>query len=126
MDKITILVAEDESVTAMYTREVLLRRGDCFVRVTTSGESAVASVRDEKPDIVLMDIALSGSMNGIDAAREIIESSGVPVLFVTALQDDDLLSKARDVSPYPVLQKPVKPPRLNTIINRIVAHLHQM
>ena len=61
----------------------------------------------EKPDLVLMDIRLSGARDGIEAAVEIRERHGIESIFVTANTDPATLQRARSINPLGVLHKPL-------------------
>jgi CheY-like chemotaxis protein len=79
-----VLVVEDHPITGMDMMGILRDLGYEVTSLCLSGESAISRVGEGKPDVVLMDIMLSGDMNGIKAARIIKEKFGTPIVFVTA------------------------------------------
>ena len=85
-----ILVVEDEAVVAMSECFVLESLGYQVTSSVASGEQAIAAAERECPDLVLMDVRLKGRMSGVEAAREIHRRFGIPVVFVTANDDDEL------------------------------------
>lgn len=85
-----ILVVEDEAVVAMSECFVLESLGYQVTSSVASGEQAIAAAERERPDLVLMDVRLKGRMSGVEAAREIHRRFGIPVVFVTANDDDEL------------------------------------
>jgi len=85
-----ILVVEDEAVVAMSECFVLESLGYQVTSSVASGEQAIAAAERECPDLVLMDVRLKGRMSGVEAARENHRRFGIPVVFVTANDDDEL------------------------------------
>ena len=82
----TILVVEDEMKIARLVRDYLEHAGYDVV-VTGDGESAIASVRGAKPDLVVLDLGLPGS-DGLDVTRELRRTSTVPIVMLTARGDE--------------------------------------
>jgi CheY-like chemotaxis protein len=114
--KAKILVVEDENIVAMDIRKILLDSGYEITSVITSGEEAIADVREQKPDLILMDIVLKGKMTGIDAARIITQYFDIPIIYMTALATDDALLEARSRESYGFLFKPFSANELNIAI----------
>jgi CheY-like chemotaxis protein len=71
-----------------------------------SGEQALQLVRASAPDLILMDIRLSGKMDGIETARNIQKISSIPIIFLTAHSETDLMTTARQISPHGFFVKP--------------------
>ncbi|HYF50488.1 MAG TPA: response regulator [Planctomycetota bacterium] len=101
-----ILVVEDEMIVALDIEETLRRLGYSVAAVVSTGEEAVRKADELKPDVVLMDIQLKGSMDGIEAARRIAEKKPVPVVFLTAYADTNTISRAKLAFPYGYILKP--------------------
>jgi CheY-like chemotaxis protein len=66
--------------------------------------------------LVLMDIRLKGAMDGIEAAEEIRDRFGIPVVYLTALADEDTLQRAKATEPYGYILKPFEERELYTAI----------
>lgn len=81
-----------------------------------SGEEAVVKALHLKPDIILMDILLKGEMDGIEAARRIIQEIDIPIVFVTAFSDDSTIQRAKAANPFGYVLKPVDERELNAAI----------
>jgi CheY-like chemotaxis protein len=75
--------------------------------LASSGEQAIEIAENEKPDIMIMDIGLHGSMDGIEAAGQIKDRFGIPVIYVTGYADDNLKEKAGVDKPHEYLVKPI-------------------
>ncbi|MCS6291338.1 MAG: response regulator [Nitrospira sp.] len=101
-----ILVVDDEVVVAEDIRRQLRALGYLVVGVVASGDEAVRLAGEHRPDLVLMDIKLKGSMDGIDAAHIIQARYGVPVIYLTAFSDEETLGRARETLPLAYLIKP--------------------
>jgi len=101
-----ILVVEDEMIVAMDIAQGLRRLGYEVTSVVDTGERAMAAAEADRPDLILMDIRLKGSLDGIDAARIIRRRMAVPVVFLTAYADATTVERSKEVAPYGYLVKP--------------------
>src|SRR5437870_2266745 len=111
-----ILVVEDEAIVAMDINAILRRLGYVILDVLSTGEEAVRSVEEMRPDLVLMDIRLKGEIDGIEAARQIRERITVPIVFLTAHADVSTVERAKEVAPYGYLLKPFDERDLRRVI----------
>ena len=111
-----ILIVEDEKITAMEMAEHLEQLGYQPLGPCASGEEAVASVLALHPDVVLMDIALNGPMDGIQAAEVIRSTCPCPVIYVTAHSDQATLERAKVTEPFGYVLKPVNERELHIAI----------
>ncbi|HTY52448.1 MAG TPA: response regulator [Methanomicrobiales archaeon] len=101
-----VLVVDDEAIITMQLEERLTTLGYEVAGMAASGEEAVEKARRLSPDIILMDIVMPGRMNGIEAAKQINEQLGIPVVFVTSYADDAIIEKAKAARPYGYIVKP--------------------
>ena len=101
-----IMIVEDEVIIAREIRMILERLGYEVTSISNSGEQAVARADRENPDVILMDINLKGSMDGIEAAGIIRERLAVPVIYVTASAEDRKLDRAKQTTPAGYILKP--------------------
>ncbi|HRX84868.1 MAG TPA: response regulator [Phycisphaerae bacterium] len=102
-----ILVVEDEGLIAEEIHERLKRLNFQVVGIEDTGPRAIDAVIACKPDLVLMDIRLKGSMDGIETAEAIIrEQLDVPVIFLTAHSDEATLQRAKRAAPFGYILKP--------------------
>ncbi len=111
-----ILVVEDEGIVALDIEEGLRTLGYEVVGIVDSGEEAVRSAERERPDLVLMDVSLKGSMDGVEAAARIRDNFGIPVVYLTAHADESTLHRARVTTPYGFILKPFAPDDLRPAI----------
>jgi len=116
MKKARILVVEDDGIIAMTLRNRLLGLGYDVPPTVFSGEEAIAQTAELVPDLVLMDIHLSGEMDGIEAADQIRTQHDTPVIFVTAYADQATLERAKVTEPYGYILKPYQEREVQTAI----------
>ena len=102
----SILIVEDETIVQLHLQKILERLGYRVTAAAASGEEALDHAQRHPPDLVLMDVRLEGSMDGIDAARELRRRSACPVVFLTAYADEPTLERARAAEPAGYLVKP--------------------
>jgi len=101
-----ILVVEDEAIVSADIQDHLTNFGYEVVGTTDSGEDSVRLARELRPSLTLMDIMLSGPMDGAAAAKQIREELRIPVVFLTANSDDVTMFRARDTDPFGYVLKP--------------------
>jgi diguanylate cyclase (GGDEF)-like protein/PAS domain S-box-containing protein len=117
MFKARILVVEDEVVIALDIQRTLIKLGYEVPEFVTSAESALERIAASRPDLVLMDIHLSGEMDGIAAADEIRQRDRLPVVFLTAHSDEATLSRAKITEPYGYVLKPFEERELEIAVD---------
>lgn len=101
-----IPIVEDEQLTAMDIADILKNIGHEITDTISTGEKAIESVRDNRPDIVIMDINLKGKMDGIEAAEHIRSQDRIPIVFLTAYYDEITVGRAKKSEPCAYLSKP--------------------
>ena len=116
---VRILVVEDEIMIGMCLELELRRAGYTVCQRVVSGEEAVAWVNRDPPDLILMDIRLSGRMDGIEAAQQILTSHAIPIIFMTGYPDRDLMERANSLNPAGYLNKPVEIHEIVSIIKML-------
>ena len=125
MAKKQIMVVEDESIVAEYIRRSLQNMGYSVSSVVSSGAKAIEEVKDKSPDLVLMDIVLEGEMDGIEAAKHIRSRFNIPVVFLTAYSDENILERAKITEPFGYVIKPFNERDLRINIE-IALYKHKM
>jgi two-component system cell cycle sensor histidine kinase/response regulator CckA len=111
-----ILVVEDEAIVAMDISVRLRALGYEVVGPASTGADALEFAEATRPDLVLMDIMLRGGMDGVEAARRIRETTGAPIVYLTAYADDSTLRRAKVAEPLGYLLKPFEERELRTTI----------
>lgn len=116
MNPARILIVEDEILLAKDLARRLQGFGYEVVGTCSTGEDAVRAATEYRPHLVVMDIRLSGSMNGIEAARQIRSGEGPAIVYLTALTATDAFERAKATEPYGYLIKPVSPTDLRRTV----------
>ena len=118
-EKIKILIAEDEVIVAQWMKIELEDVGYEVFDFVTTGEKAITSALENKPDIILLDINLSGEIDGIDAAEKITDSLSIPIIFMTGYNESSILERAQKINPVGYLEKPVEIYNIKPIIDSV-------
>jgi PAS domain S-box-containing protein len=116
MKKYSILVVEDEALIAASLVNILSSFGYTVHEPVARGKDAIQSVTGEKPDLVLMDIELAGTMNGIETAGKIHAIADIPIVYLTAYTDDQRLEQAQLTEPYGYIVKPAQGREFKAVI----------
>ena len=119
MNQVWVLIVEDEAIVSMDLRYKLESLGYGVPAEIRSGEEAVDAAFQLRPDVVLMDIMLSGNMDGIEAAAQIRDQFDVPVVYLTAHADEATLERAKLTEPFGYLSKPVDLGELRAILRTV-------
>lgn len=101
-----VLIVEDSTATAKTIKKSLINLKYEVVDICASGEYAIRSALIYNPDIILMDIQLDGEMNGLETATKITNIMNIPVIYLTALSDKEMLEQAKLSEGYSFLVKP--------------------
>jgi chemotaxis response regulator CheB len=102
-----VLIVEDERIVAKHLQDSLSDMGYLVTGCVSSGQSAIKLARENKPELVLMDIHLKGQITGIDATRRIWEELQIPVVYLTAHADSQTLEQVQKTHYYGYIVKPV-------------------
>ena len=107
MERVRVVIADDESVICMDLREMLSNLGYLVVGEAGDGKSAVNLARELRPDVVIMDVKMP-DMDGIEATTLLTEDRIAPVVLLTAFSQRDLIERAKQAGVVAYLVKPVK------------------
>ena len=119
-----ILVVEDESIVALDIQVQIKKFGYEAVGHATQAEQAIAMATALRPDMILMDIQLAGEMDGISAAQVIHAELGIPVVFITAFDANEIIERAKLTEPYGYILKPFSEREMHTVIE-MALYKHQ-
>jgi len=118
--KLKILIVDDEAILAMSMRRVFERSGNYVCELASTGEAAVESAKQAKPDCIIMDVFLKGKLTGIEAALEIRSLYETPIIFVTGYEEGKLLDQIKSLGSSTYLIKPILPIDLKSAVNRVL------
>jgi two-component system cell cycle sensor histidine kinase/response regulator CckA len=111
-----VLVVEDELIIAADICTRLTRLGYDVAGQADQAEDAVRLAGDLRPDLVLMDIRLQGTGDGVEAAQEIRRRFRLPVVYLTAHADEATLQRAKVTEPFGYVLKPFEERELRTVV----------
>ena len=116
MNKTKVLIVEDESIVALDIKNTLQRFNYNVSNCVTNYDDAIKSVRYDRPDIILMDINLGKSKDGIEIVEEIQTFENIPIIYITAFSDENTITRAIKTNPVSYLLKPFKREELKSNI----------
>ena len=102
-----ILVAEDETVIRLDVRETLADAGFDVCAEARNGAEAVALAVSERPDLAILDVKMP-ELDGIDAARRILAERPIPIVMLTAYDQEELVARAVEAGVFGYLVKPFR------------------
>ena len=102
-----ILIAEDETIIRLDLKEMLEHAGFEVCGEARDGEEAVALAQSEQPDLAIMDVKMP-KLDGIDAARRILDERPIPIVMLTAYGQEELVSRAVEAGVFGYLVKPFR------------------
>jgi len=111
-----VMIVEDELIVAKDIQYRLEKLGYGVVCTVSDGADAIKQAARQYPDIILMDIRLSGNIDGIEAARKIHDALHIPVIYLTAYADNHTLQRAKVTEPYGYIIKPIEDTELKSTI----------
>jgi PAS domain S-box-containing protein len=107
-----IMIVEDDLITMEQIKQGLANRGYRVIAAVTDGDGALGELERELPDLVLMDISIKGSIDGIALTKIINERYNLPVIYLTAYADKQTIDRAKLTGSYGYIAKPFSEPEL--------------
>ena len=101
-----ILIVDDDPIITKLISIMLQKKGYNIVGVVASGEESILKAAELNPDLVIMDVSLAGQMDGLDAAHYIFQLFQYPIIFITAMSEEELFERAKYSQPYGIIFKP--------------------
>lgn len=118
-----ILIVEDELISAEYLKELLMNEGYEVLDVVNNGADALQKSIELKPDLILMDIMLTGNLSGCEAAVQIHQSNkAIKIIFLTAYAEEEMIEYAIDADATAYLMKPYRENEILATIKLLFAH----
>ena len=102
----SVMIVEDEVVTQRYLRDIFFEQNISVVSVVNNANDALRYLKKGYCDLILMDINIRGSIDGLRLAKRILKKYDVCIIFLTAYRDEDTLNEAVELSPYGFVIKP--------------------
>lgn len=126
MNKGNILIVEDDFLTATILNRHLTKNDYHVIAIADNAEDAIKLVKKGQPDLILMDIFLKNSIDGIEIAKLIQKQIDIPIIYLTADSSEETISRAKITEPFGYLVKPVNVKLLITNVELALRrqHLH--
>lgn len=106
--QIKILVVEDEMIIAANISLQLTSLGYEVSGIVSRGKEVLIQIKENKPDIILLDINLKGTLDGIETAILMQKDHNIPIIYLTANADNQHFNRAKATNPYAFISKPFK------------------
>lgn len=116
MNKLKILIVEDELVIAEDLKETLEELGYTVCGIAVSSKEALALIEEKSPDLALLDIQIKGGKDGIELAAEINANFRLPFVMLTSHADIQTINRVKEVNPYGYLVKPFNEKEIFAVI----------
>jgi DNA-binding response OmpR family regulator len=116
MEKYKIIIVEDDEITALNLNMSLQKHGYNVLAMCDNALDAKNKIANYMPDVVIIDISLQESSDGIELAKTIKENYNIPFIYLTSYSDDDIIAQAKLTEPYGYIVKPFDPASLHATI----------
>ncbi|MDD2651615.1 MAG: response regulator [Sulfurimonas sp.] len=120
MEKNTIIIVEDDEITALNLKLSLQKHGYKILAICDTASDAMQSIEKYKPQIVIIDISLQEGNDGITLGRKIGKNYPIPFIYLTSYSDDDIITEAITTEPYGYIVKPFDPSSLHATIQMAI------
>lgn len=115
-----ILVVEDESLIALDIKFILEKEGYEVITNIKSVDTAIASIEENNPDLVLIDINLNQNKDGIDLGNYLLAKDSIPYIYITSYSNKIILDRVNDTRPHGYIVKPFREENLITTISIVL------
>jgi DNA-binding response OmpR family regulator len=117
-----VLIVEDESIVALEISSYIKDIGFNVCGIASSAIEAYKIVKNNKVDLILMDVLLKGDEDGIECAKNIKKTKDIPIIYISAFSDDETLNRAIETNPSSYLIKPFNRKELKVAMNIATKH----
>ena len=125
MENNNVLIVEDDEITALNLKISLEKQGYVVIEMCDNADDAKEKLNETKPDIVIVDISLQESNDGIELAQTIRDEYNIPFIFLTSYSDDDIIAQAKTTEPYGYIVKPFDPNSLHATMQMALFKFEQ-
>lgn len=125
MEPLKAVIAEDEQLTRTIIRARLEKLGHIVIAEAGDGAQAIEAARIHKPDVIIMDIKMP-VMDGIEAARRILNETPCAILFLSSFNEQELVEQASDTGALAYLMKPFRKEDLAPALEMAVRRFRQI
>lgn len=114
-----ILIVEDEAIIVHSFKIELEAQGNEICGMVSTAKEAIEFVQENEPDLILMDINLSGDMDGIQAAEKILEMKSIPIVFMTGYTHKRNAERVKKIDHLAYISKPIDPYQILKLIEKL-------
>jgi AmiR/NasT family two-component response regulator len=125
MESLRAIIAEDEQLTRTIIRARLEKLGHVVIAEAGDGAQAIEAARNHKPDVIIMDIKMP-VMDGIEAARRILNETPCAILFLSSFNEQELVEQASETGALAYLMKPFRKEDLAPALEMAVRRFRQI
>ena len=115
-----ILIVEDQNILVFVIKSLLHNLGYEVCETARNGKDAIEKAKAVNPDLVLMDIRLKGTIDGIEASKRIREVMDIPIVYTTGDLNEDLMKSVNEINHTDWLIKPFGKSELYEVIERCI------
>ena len=101
-----VIIVEDEVITQRYLKDIFEHLDIHVTACLDNAKDTIEALKKVKCDLIFMDINIKGSMDGIQLARQILKQRHIPIIFITAHNDDETVEELLELAPYGFIGKP--------------------
>lgn len=123
--KIKILIVEDNSIIALELKNTLERLNYTVTNRVKKEKDIFESIKNDEPNIILMDIELGLKKNGIEIVQDIYKIKQIPVIYLSGVEKQETVDEALDTNPAYYLTKPFNPIQLNSAIKMVIKNFYE-
>lgn len=120
MQKNDIIIVEDDEITALNLKLSLQKQGYNILAICDNIATATEKIDEHKPNVVIIDISLQESNDGIKLATLIRANYAIPFIYLTSHSDDEIIAQAIQTEPYGYIVKPFDPSSLHATIQMAI------
>lgn len=102
-----ILIVEDDFIIKIFFTQIINNCGGNVVGTLSNCDNILSTINELKPDIIFMDIAIEGNIDGIKATKLINANTNIPVVYITGNSDKKTMDEAKKTNPLYIIKKPV-------------------
>lgn len=119
MEQKKVLIVEDDLILSMLNNKFVMSLGHKVIKSVKTGEAAVDFAKENKFDVILMDVRLKGKMDGIDAMIEINKHKNIPAIYITGNSDPETKRRAKETNMIAFCIKPLSYEELEKVLGRV-------
>ncbi len=121
-----ILIIEDEVLIAEFIKDILLSFNYSDIQLAHNLTQASLSLNNFLPDVVFLDIRMTGELDGLELAHQINNTYKIPFVFISAHSDKEIIAKAISTKPISYITKPIKEADVFTAIELVKQKINEV